>query len=187
MVGKVLYWGHNPFRTLLRWGWLYLHLQATLTHVCEKIPNCPGGSRYQEYGGPKYCRKTGRNLPPFHNLRHATCLFFRYKKIARTTQFLLDPAKNAPTPKNARPNPFFHPEDGGHCYVFLICTRLRICELVLRIFALVLDNSATDLLAGPTSPVLGKTLEAGKRVHLPYFGDDPWFCNTFGLRAGKIR
>ena len=30
---------------------------------------------------------------------------------------------------------------------------------------------------------MGKTLEAGKSVRLPYFGDDPWFCNTFGLRA----
>ena len=41
----------------------------------------------------------------------------------------------------------------------------------------------TDHLGGPTSPVLGKTLEAGQSVRLPYFGDDPWFCNTFGLRA----
>ena len=30
---------------------------------------------------------------------------------------------------------------------------------------------------------MGKTLEARKSVRLPYFGDDPWFCNTFGLRA----
>ena len=59
-----------------------------------------------------------------------------------------------------------------------ICARFA-----LRILLAPFENSATDHLGGPTSPVLGKPLEAGKSVHLPYFGDDPWFCNTFGLRA----
>ena len=45
------------------------------------------------------------------------------------------------------------------------------------------EHSTTDHLGGPTSPVLGKMLEAGKSVRFPYIGDDPWFCNTFWLRA----
>ena len=66
-----------------------------------------------------------------------------------------------------------------------ICARFAdICaRFALRFLLAPFEYSATDHLGGPTSPVLGKTLEAGKSVRLPYFGDDPWFCNTFGLRA----
>ena len=66
-----------------------------------------------------------------------------------------------------------------------ICARFAdICaRFALRILLAPFEISATDHLGGPTSPVLGKTLEAAKSVHLPFFGDDPWFGNTFGLRA----
>ena len=57
----------------------------------------------------------------------------------------------------------------------------RFADICAR-FALRFLLAPFDL-GGPTGPVLGKTLEAGKSVRLPYFGDDPWFCNTFGLRA----
>ena len=66
-----------------------------------------------------------------------------------------------------------------------ICARFAdICaRFALRFLLAPFEYSATDHLGGPTSPVLGKTLEAGKSVRLPCLGDDPWFCDTFGLRA----
>ena len=66
-----------------------------------------------------------------------------------------------------------------------ICARFAdICaRFALRFLLAPFENSTKDNLGGPTSPVLGKTLTAGGGVRLPYFGDDPWFCNTFGLRA----
>ena len=78
-------------------------------------------------------------------------------------------------------------EEGNNCCVFHICDRLRIYALVLLLvlhFEFCALLSAPDHLGGLTSPGLGETLETGKCVRLPYFGDDPaWCCTTFGLRA----
>ena len=134
----------------------------------------------------------------FYNyLRHPTCPFFRCEK--KTTQkqrsnyrLLLDPPKNARPPKTLDHIPFFHPEEGGivtfdffmHSFLDICACSADICaRFALRFLLAPFEYSATDHLGGPTSPVLGKTLEAGTSVRLPYFGDDPWFCNTFGLRA----
>ena len=108
-------------------------------------------------------------------------------------RFLLDPPKNTRPPKNARPHPLLPSRGRRDCYVFFIflmhsfadmCARFAdICaRFALRFLLAPFEYSATDHLGGPTGAVLGKTLEAGKSVRLPYFGDDPWFCNTFGLR-----
>ena len=129
----------------------------------------------------------------FTHLRHPTCPFFRYeKKHARITDFCSTPQKTLAPRKNARPHPLLPSRGRRDCYVFLnlhlfadICARFAdVCaRFALRFLLAPFEYSATDHLGGPTSPVLGKAREAGKSVRLPYFGDDPWFCNTFGLRA----
>ena len=117
--------------------------------------------------------------------------FLGTRKKRSNYRFLLDPKKRSPPEKRSTKSPSSIQRKAGIVTFLFCCTRLRIFALVLRIFALVLHFdfcsllskiSATDYL-GPTSPILGKTLEVGKSVRLPYFGDDPWFCNTFELRA----
>ena len=86
--------------------------------------------------------------------------------------------RNARPPKSARPNPLL-PSRGRRAllrvFVSLLlfvlslanmCARFAdICARVaLRFLLAPFENSTTDHLGGPTSPALGKTLEAGKRV-----------------------
>ena len=118
--------------------------------------------------------------------RHSTCLLLgtRKNKQTRITNFCSTPKKTL-APRKSR---------GRRALLrfFQICTRLRIFALVLRIFALVLHLDCCSLLSNIQRPIIledrparfcKKTLEAGRSVRFPYFGDDPWFCNTFGLRA----
>ena len=126
--------------------------------------------------------------------------FLGTRKKRSNYRFLLDPPKNARPPEKRSTKSLLLSRGRRDCYVLKkkkkkkkkkmhsfadICARFAdICARFALLFLLApFEYSATDHLGGPTSPVLGKTLEAGKSVRLPYFGDDPWFCNTFRLRA----
>ena len=111
--------------------------------------------------------------------------FFGYEKITLELPIFCS--------KNARPHPLL-PSRGRregllrffnlHSFADTCACFADICaRFALRFLLAPFEYSATDHLGGPTIPVLGKTLEAGQSECLPYFGDDPWFCNTFGLGA----
>ena len=134
-------------------------------------------------------------FPKVFYLRHPTCPFLGTQKKRSNYKFLLEPPKNARPPQNARPNPpSFIQRKASIATFFNMCTRLRIFALVLWTdscarFALrfplaPFEHSATDHLGGPISPVFGKTLEAGEKVHVYHIlVTTPGFANAFGLRA----
>ena len=100
------------------------------------------------------------------------------------------PPKKNNNKKRSIKSPSSVRRNAGNCYYFLNnkCTRLRSFALVLRIVALVLhfdfcsENFSDQFSWRTGQPGFGETLEAGKSVRLPDFGDDPWFCNMFGPR-----
>ena len=116
-------------------------------------------------------------------------LFLGTRKKRSNYRFLLDPPKKrSPPEKCLTTSPSSIQRKAGllrFCFCYCTGTGVRIFALVLRIFVLVVHFDFCSLLLNIQRPIIleDRPLEAGKSVRLPYFGDDPWFCNTFGPRA----